>query len=167
MTTSPRTPGKRTPGQPTPGLPTPAPRTLTPITFGRFFRLIAGVALATVGLVSLVVGINLLGSQNWATATGTVQSCKLSVTGTGTSRQIHQTCTITWQEGGKAHSHQVDFGKKPVHNGETKQIKVSGDNAVLPSPLWVAVLTFVVGIALIGACVYLVIRSRRVTGSNP
>jgi hypothetical protein len=142
---------------------TPAPRTLTPITLGRFFRLIGGVVAATVGLLFLVVGINLLGSQQWASTTGTVQSCKLSVTGTGTSKQTHQTCTIAWQEDGKAHSHQVDFGTKPVYNGQTKEIKVSGDNAVLPSPLWVAVLTFVVGIALIAGCVYLVIRSRRGT----
>jgi hypothetical protein len=139
--------------------------TRSPVSFARFLRLIGGVAAATVGLIFLIVGINLLASQQWATATGTVQSCTTSYTGSGSSRHLHRICNIAWQEGGTAHSHSVDFGQKAVGNGQTYQIKVNGNSAVLPSPAWVAILTFLIGAALIGLCIFLVVRSRRRT--NP
>ncbi len=139
------------------------PRTPSPVSFRRFFRLIGGVVAATVGLIFLIIGINLLSSQSWATTTGTVQSCTSTTvsTGSGTSHHIERTCNVTWQIDGVNHTHEVGFGAQPVNVGKTYTIKVNGDSAVLPSPLWVALLTFLVGIGLVGLCVFMFIRSRR------
>ncbi len=145
-------------------LNSPAP---SPVTVARFLRLIGSVAAATVGLIFLLVGFNLLATQGWTSATGTVQSCTSSYTGSGSSRQLQKSCDVTWTEGGVAHKLNVNFGTKSAANGQTVQLKVNGDNALLPAPLWVALLTFLVGLALVVLCIYLFLRSRRRAAATP
>jgi hypothetical protein len=139
---------------------------MSPVTVGRFFRLIGAVAAATVGLILVLLSVNLLGSTQWASATGTVQKCTVSTTGTGSSRHTTRSCVMTWQDQGKTHSDTVDFSGQQVNPGQTFELKVNGDSAVRPSVVWVDVLMLVGGLTLLGVCVFLFIRSRRAAAAS-
>ena len=116
----------------------------------------------------MVIGISLIVSQNWTVVTGTVQSCTVrAVHSNSGSPHFDRTCVMTWQEGGREHTGSVDFGTVQIVNGQSKTLRVHGNDAVLPTPRWAAFVVTAIGLALIGLAVFVLLRARQRNRSAP
>jgi hypothetical protein len=126
----------------------------------RFSRF-AGIVLALVGVVALVIGGVLLASQRWPLVQATVQSCQTRITHTtGSHRSSTTDCAMVWQDSSGVHTATVGFnGHGP--NGPTVALRVHGATAVEATPIWAGWVTLGVGFVLASAGVIVVTRSLR------
>jgi hypothetical protein len=122
---------------------------------------IVGGFIAAVGLVFLAVGVYLLITSGWATATATVTSCQSRIAGTGSSRHSESVCQVTWTDAGVAHAGSVTMAGRAVGAGRTLSVRVHGDQVALPSPLWVRLGTLGVGLAAVTGGLVLALRRPR------
>ncbi|MFC3502190.1 DUF3592 domain-containing protein [Micromonospora krabiensis] len=120
------------------------------------------ILLGLIGLVFLTVGGWLLASQSWDRATGTVQTCTARVERTTSSsgRTVH-TCTVTWRAADGAHTGSVELDRAGAVPGRAVALRVTGDQAVVATPVWVGAASAAGGLALVGAAAVLLVRQRR------
>jgi len=128
--------------------------------FRKLFSRIAGIVLALVGIVALVIGAVLLASQRWPLVRATVQSCQTHVTDTGSSRSSTTDCAMVWQDDAGIHTATVGFGGQGPRT-PTVGIRVHGSTAVEATPLWLPWGVLGVGVGLAGAGGVVFARSLR------
>jgi hypothetical protein len=126
---------------------------------------IVGAFIGVVGLVFTVVGIALVATSGWTKTEATVvgQCTVRSVsTGTSSSRHVAQNCAVTWQDGGVAHTGRLDIDQnQAVYPGTRLTVAVSGNQVMMPSPLWVRIGTLILGLALLLCGVVIFVRAAR------
>jgi hypothetical protein len=118
----------------------------------RLVRRVGGVIAALVGLVFAVVGVFLIVSSGWASATGEVRSCRSQLVQTGTkhsSSHAQQNCVVSWEAEGRSHTATLTFTGARVAVGQQTPLKVNGDTAATPSPKWEGYVVAGVGIVLL------------------
>jgi hypothetical protein len=128
------------------------------------FRRLAGIVVALVGVIFLVIGILEISSQSWTLTTATVQSCTPRiVTSNSGSGRIHTDyyCQVSWQDGGASHTATIDLGTKTKNVGQSQQLRVHGDSAAVPTPGWLGWVFGGLGILLLASGVWLVWPRRR------
>jgi hypothetical protein len=119
----------------------------------RLFRLLGPTMAGIVGLIFVVVGTTLAASQGWERVTATATSCltRIERTGNPPSHRNQTTCEMTWRNAaGEEHASSVAFGGRTVANGQTVDLRVSGDTAVEAVPGWWAWGSLALGVALAG-----------------
>ncbi|WP_117212211.1 DUF3592 domain-containing protein [Allorhizocola rhizosphaerae] len=127
-------------------------------------RRFAFVAIGLVGLIFLVIGGWLLLSLAWVPATGTVGACQTHNVRTGTSptsKRTEHVCQVTWEADGGTHRASVNLGTDDVAPGQTVELRVNGDDAVVATPAWLGAATAAAGAALIAVAAILMLRARR------
>ncbi|MDQ7904120.1 hypothetical protein RB614_06230 [Phytohabitans sp. ZYX-F-186] len=128
----------------------------------RLFRLAAGVLVALVGLVALVVGGVFTASQTWPSATGTVGACTTVSTSTGTgTRTYRHRCEVSWMDGARRRTAHVDLDGDQAFPGSAVALRYRGDTAVVETSPWVGPVTGGVGLVLVAAGAFVLVRARR------
>jgi hypothetical protein len=142
-----------------------APEPIRASVWVRRFKIAAGIIAALVGVIGLVVGIMLIVSQSWPTATGTVKSCTTTATRAYSSAhsttQHHQTCVVTWTQAAEQHTGSVGFGVANTSPGASVHLRVNGDTAILESPTWEGYVVSGVGLLLLAGGILAFVRLRR------
>lgn len=143
------------------------PATARAYSLARLFKRAAGVIAAIVGLIALIVGITFTASQTWPAATGTVESCTTSVSRTASGSTTHKKmCVVKWMDGEQPHTATVDLGNVARFAGESVDLRVHGDTAVVLTPGWVGYVAVVVGLLLLAGGGYFALRKSRPAASE-
>ncbi|BCB90528.1 DUF3592 domain-containing protein [Phytohabitans suffuscus] len=129
----------------------------------RLFHTAAGVLLALIGLVALVIGAVFTASQTWPSATGTVGECTTVSTRTGSSGTptYRQRCEVSWMDGARRRTTYLDLDTARAAPGAPVALRYRGDTAVEETPPWLGLTTGGVGLALVAAGVFVALRARR------
>ncbi|MFD0745356.1 DUF3592 domain-containing protein [Phytohabitans flavus] len=129
----------------------------------RLFRVAAGILVILVGVVAAIVGATLTASQTWPSATGTVQSCTTVSNRTGTSgtRTYRQRCEVSWMDGEHTRTAQLDLDGDQYVPGAPVRVRYNGGTTVVETPAWIGLATGGVGLVLLAAGAYVLLRATR------
>jgi len=127
----------------------------------RLFHTFAGVLLALVGLIATVIGGVLTASRTWPSATGTVGTCEVVSTGSGSTRSTTHRCEVSWMDGDRARTMSVDVGRGDAVPGTQVTIRYKGGTAVVETSPWVGAGTLAVGLVLLATGGFVAVRSFR------
>jgi hypothetical protein len=116
--------------------------------------------MGVIGLIFVIVGGWMLVSQSWDKASGTVGQCQTQTTRTDRSSRVEYICDVSWDSGGTSHRTTVNMGRADVAPGETIELRVNGDQAVVATPVWFGAASAAIGAALVALAVVLFRRSR-------
>jgi hypothetical protein len=111
----------------------------------KLFRVISVVVAAGVAVLFLVLGMVTLVSQGWERADGTIGDRTARTQRTAGNTTRYQTCQATWEAGGTTRATDLTVsGRRPVP-GDPIALRVSGDQALEASPMWLALAEIGVG----------------------
>jgi hypothetical protein len=128
----------------------------------RLLHRAGGILIALIGVIALIVGIVLMVSQSWASATGAIRSCQVQLvnprgvgTSHGTGATYHQTCVVTWTSGGTQRTGSLSTAGHPFSSGQAVALRVHGNQVVEATPRWEGYVTAAVGLVLlVGGAVF-------------
>jgi hypothetical protein len=129
------------------------PRTMFAV---RLLRRAGGILIALIGVIALIVGIVLMVSQGWNSATGAIQSCQVRLvnprgvgTSTGTGATYQQTCVVTWTNGGIQRTGSLSTAGRPFSSGQAVALRVHGNQVVEATSRWEGYVATAVGLVLL------------------
>jgi hypothetical protein len=111
----------------------------------KLFRVISAAVAAGVAVLFLVPGMVTLVSQGRGGPTARSVTARVRTQRTAGNTRTYQTCQVTWRAGGTTRATDLTVsGRRPVP-GDPIALRVSGDQALEASPMWLALAEIGVG----------------------
>jgi hypothetical protein len=111
----------------------------------KLFRVISAAVAAGVAVLFLVPGMVTLVSQGRGGSTARSVTARVRTQRTAGNTTTYQTCQVTWRAGGTTRATDLTVsGRRPVP-GDPIALRVSGDQALEASPMWLALAEIGVG----------------------